>query len=165
MVIVTLKSYLNLWIDCFYRGEWTKLILTQHWPETFCSVMYFLCLTFFYCWCAIYCSSTGYQVDKLCCFSFLDGTMQNKFELLDSAWIMVGIVMFVNVSQIFPFLRCTCMISDYIGFLFLWKTYCIKKKVKNIKVYRFVKAAIMLLISCNKYMLFVLTEDTFSSNI
>lgn len=29
--------------------------------------------------------------DKLCCFSFIGGKMYNKFKLLDSAWIMVGL--------------------------------------------------------------------------
>ncbi len=77
-----------------FRGEWTKLILTQHWPQTFCSVLYCIYFPLFYChYCrhTIYCSFTGYQ-EINCCFSFIGGKkLYNKYKLLDSAWIMVGL--------------------------------------------------------------------------
>lgn len=74
------------------------------------------------------------------------------------------IVMFVKVSQIFLFWGAHAWSVTILVSYFYGRHAVLKKKVKNIKVYRFVKAAIML-ISCNKYMLLVLTEDTFFSKI
>lgn len=97
-----------------FREEWTELILTRQWPQTFCSVLYCLYFPLFYChYCrrTVYCSSTGYWGINDDVFHFIDGTMHNKFKLLDSAWIMVCLwrhiffLMLVKVQH-FPILRC-----------------------------------------------------------